>query len=157
MLLAARGMALVLAKDATVSVNATADWAGLSQGVLFGIPLPIFLLLAYAIGPIVLNFTRFGRHVLAVGGNEEAARLMGLPVERIKLAVYAISGVLAGLVGALFSGEAFSGLPNEGGGGGFSAPDPGVFVGTLIAGGLGLGLGCLGVVILVGLVLQIFF
>ena len=82
MLLAARGMALVLAKDATVSVNATVDWAQLSQGVLFGIPLPVFLLVVYAIGSIVLNFTRFGRHVLAIGGNEEAARLMGLPVER---------------------------------------------------------------------------
>ncbi len=90
MLLAARGMALVLAKDATVSVNATSDWAGLSLGILFGIPLLVFLFLAYAIGSIVLNFTRFGRHVLAIGGNEEAARLMGLSVERIKLAVYAI-------------------------------------------------------------------
>src|SRR2546423_13680531 len=96
MLLAARGMAVVLAKDATVSVAATADWAALSQGVLYGIPLPVFLILVYAIGSIVLNFTRFGRHGFAIGGNEEAARLMGLPLERIKLAVYAISGVLAG-------------------------------------------------------------
>src|SRR5260221_11441915 len=118
MLLAARGMALVLAKDATVSVNATADWAGLSQGGLFGIPLPVFLLLAYAIGSIVLNFTRFGRHVLAVGGNEEAARLVGLPLERIQLAGYAVKGVLAGEGGGVFFGETRSHRPKKGGGGG---------------------------------------
>src|SRR5438552_17403658 len=113
MLIAALGMALVLAKNATFSVNATSDWAGLSQGILFGIPLPVFLLLAYAIGSIVLNLTRFGRHVLAIGGNEEAARMMGIPVERIKLAAYAISGVLAGLAGGLLAGQTSTGSANE--------------------------------------------
>ena len=49
----------------------------------------------------MLNYTRFGRHVLAVGGNEEATRLMGLPVARIKLSVYAINGGLAALAGVI--------------------------------------------------------
>jgi ribose transport system permease protein len=137
MLLAARGMALVLAKDATVSVNATQDWAALSQGILYGIPLPVFLLLAYAIGSIVLNFTRFGRHVLSVGGNEEAARLMGLPVERIILAVYVISGVLAGLAGVLLAGQTFTGSPNEGVGWELTAIAAVVVGGTLLTGGMG--------------------
>src|SRR5947209_3952539 len=52
MLLAARGMALVLAQDATVSVAATPDWAALRQAVLYGMPLPVFLLLVYAIGAV---------------------------------------------------------------------------------------------------------
>jgi ribose transport system permease protein len=137
MLLAARGLALVLAKDATVSVSATQDWAALSQGILYGVPLPVFLLLVYAIGSIVLNFTRFGRHVLSVGGNEEAARLMGLPVERIILAVYVISGVLAGLAGVLLAGQTFTGSPNEGVGWELTAIAAVVVGGTLLTGGMG--------------------
>jgi ribose transport system permease protein len=155
MLLAARGMALVLAKDATVSVNATPDWAALSQGILYGIPLPVFLLLVYAIGSIVLNFTRFGRHLLSVGGNEEAARLMGLPVERIKLAVYVISGVLAGLAGVLLAGQTFTGSPNEGVGWELTAIASVVVGGTLLTGGMGSVWASLVGALLLGLVFNI--
>jgi ribose transport system permease protein len=155
MLLAARGMALVLAKDATVSVNVTPDWTALSQGILYGVPLPIFLLLVYAIGSIVLNFTRFGRHLLSVGGNEEAARLMGLPVERIKLAVYAISGVLAGLAGVLLAGQTFTGSPNEGVGWELTAIASVVVGGTLLTGGMGSVWASLVGALLLGLVFNI--
>jgi galactofuranose transport system permease protein len=155
MLLAARGLALVLAKDATVSVAATSDWASLSQGVLYGIPLPVFLILIYGIGSIMLNFTRFGRHVLAVGGNEEAARLMGLPVERIKLAVYVISGVMAGLAGVLLAGQTFTGSPNEGVGWELTAIAAVVVGGTLLTGGMGSVWASLVGVLLLGLVFNI--
>ena len=51
-----------------------------------------------------LNYTSFGRYVLAVGGNEEAARLMGLPVDRVKFWTYVQSGVFAGLAGVILAG-----------------------------------------------------
>src|SRR5206468_10063500 len=89
MLLAARGLALILAKNTSVGVATNTGFIPFGQGDFLGVPIPaIVLALAYICGVIVLRFTRFGRHVLALGGNEEAARLMGLPVERIKLAVY---------------------------------------------------------------------
>lgn len=155
MLLAARGMALVLAKDATVSVSATQDWAALSQGILYGVPLPVFLVLIYALGSVVLNFTRFGRHVLSVGGNEEAARLMGLPVERIKLFVYMISGVMAGLAGVLLAGQTFTGSPNEGVGWELTAIASVVVGGTLLTGGMGSVWASLVGAMLLGLVFNI--
>jgi ribose transport system permease protein len=70
--------------------------------------------LAFLCGSIVLNYTRFGRHILALGGNEEAARLMGLPIDRIKLIVYTMSGALAALAGVILAGRTFTGLPTEG-------------------------------------------
>src|SRR3954469_17735077 len=100
MLLAARGVALLLANNTTVGVDTTSGFSYIGQGDFLGLPVPaVILAVAYIVGSIVLNFTRFGRHVLAIGGNEEAARLMGLPVDRTKIVVYTLSGALAGLAG----------------------------------------------------------
>ena len=65
----------------------------------------LILGLAYLAGVLVLKYARFGRHVLAIGGNEEAARLMGLPVARTKLVVYIMSGALAGLAGVILAAQ----------------------------------------------------
>jgi ribose/xylose/arabinose/galactoside ABC-type transport system permease subunit len=54
-------------------------------------------------GTLVLTYTPLGRYILAAGGNEQAARLSGIPVDRVKIAVYAISGLLAGLAGVLWA------------------------------------------------------
>jgi len=55
-----------------------------------------------AVMGLVLRFTRFGRHVIAVGSNESAARLCGVPIDRVKMAVYALSGLFSGLCGLMF-------------------------------------------------------
>jgi ribose transport system permease protein len=89
------------------------------------------------VGAILLTFTRFGRHALAVGGNEEAARLAGLPVARTLIAVYALSGALAGLAGSLLAALAFTGSPNYGIGWELTAIAAVVVGGTLLAGGRG--------------------
>jgi inositol transport system permease protein len=92
-------------------------WWG--QGLVGPVPVPVILFLAAAvICHIVLRHTRYGRHVYAVGGNSEAARLSGLPVDRILLSVYVIVGFFAGLAGfvldaRLNSAEAVAGLGYE--------------------------------------------
>ena len=137
MLLAARGLALILANNASIGVDAGSGFIELGRD-LFGLPIPLLLLLAaYAVGVGVLGYTRFGRHVLSVGGNEEAARLMGLPVDRIKLAVYALSGALAGLAGVILAALTFTGLPTAGSGWELTAIAAVVVGGTLLTGGMG--------------------
>jgi ribose/xylose/arabinose/galactoside ABC-type transport system permease subunit len=85
------------------------------HGLPRGFPVPALIMLALvAIGAFVLARTRFGRHVYAVGGNEEAARLSGVPVRRVKLGVYAIAGACAGLAALVMVGQLRSGGPDAG-------------------------------------------
>ncbi len=93
MLLAARGMALVLSDNAPVMVDFAAGFPGLA-GQTIGpvstapVPVPVIVsALLFLLGMVLLNLTRFGRHVLAIGGNEEAARLAGLPIARTLVVV----------------------------------------------------------------------
>lgn len=155
MLLAARGVALMLANNAAVNVDTTAGFINLGLHSVAGVPIPVLIVaVAYMLGLLVLNYTRFGRHVLAVGGNEEAARLMGLPVNRIKLSVYALSGGLAGLAGVILAALTFTGLPTEGVGWELSAIAAVVVGGTLLTGGVGsVGTTLVGVLLL-GLILN---
>jgi ribose transport system permease protein len=137
MLLATSGLALILANNAFVSVDFESGFIEIGKDFL-GLPIPlIIMLIAYSAGSIILNYTGFGRHVLAIGGNEEAARLMGLPVERIKLAVYAMSGGLAALAGVILTALTFTGIPNEGLGWELTAIAAVVVGGTLLTGGMG--------------------
>jgi ribose/xylose/arabinose/galactoside ABC-type transport system permease subunit len=141
MLLAARGMALILANNTSVSASYETDFTKLGQGDLFGInflPIPaVIMVAAFLVGIIVINYTGFGRHVLAVGGNEEATRLMGLPVDRIKIAVYTINGALAALAGIILASQFGAGQPLEGNGWELSAIASVVVGGTLLTGGMG--------------------
>lgn len=155
MLLAARGGALILANNAAVNVETTAGFINLGLQSVAGVPIPVLIVaVAYIFGSLLLNYTRFGRHVLAIGGNEEAARLMGLPVTRIKLSVYALSGGLAGLAGVILAALTFTGLPTEGVGWELSAIAAVVVGGTLLTGGVGsVGTTLVGVLLL-GLILN---
>ncbi len=99
--IAGRGIAQVVTngKLQTFSNN-TFEFIGLGQlfGVRFQIVLMIIIVL---IAAWVMRVTTFGRYVLAVGGNEAAARLAGVPVNRVKLTVYGVSGLLAGIAGLI--------------------------------------------------------
>jgi galactofuranose transport system permease protein len=156
MLLAARGLALMLANNTSVGVSYQSDFTYFGQGDLFGLPVPaIVLAVAYLAGSLLLNFSRFGRHVLALGGNEEAARLMGLPVDRIKILVYTMSGALAGLAGVILAAQFGAGQPTEGLGWELSAIASVVVGGTLLTGGMGsVGTTLVGVLLL-GLIFNI--
>jgi ribose transport system permease protein len=156
MLLAARGLALILANNTSVGVSYQSDFTYFGQGDLFGLPVPaIVLAVAYLAGSLLLNFTRFGRHMLALGGNEEAARLMGLPVDRIKILVYTMSGALAALAGVILAAQFGAGQPTEGLGWELSAIASVVVGGTLLTGGMGsVGTTLVGVLLL-GLIFNI--
>ncbi|NUM74779.1 ATP-binding cassette domain-containing protein [candidate division KSB1 bacterium] len=95
--------------------NLPEAFSSLGSGRVLGVPAPTLIMLAvYAVAYIVLSYTRFGRHVYAVGGNKEAARLAGININRIIVQVYMICGSLAALSGILLAARMNSGQPNAG-------------------------------------------
>jgi inositol transport system permease protein len=98
-----RGATLILHDGAPISgFDAGYRWWGTGTILFVPVPVGLFALVA-ALGYIVQRYTRYGRHVYAVGGNPEAARLNGLNVAAIVTSVYVIVGVLSGLAGFLQS------------------------------------------------------
>ena len=156
MMLAAYGSALVLAQDQSVSVSYDSGFTDLGQGDIFNFPIPALIAaIAYFIGSIVLNFTSAGRTVLAIGGNEDASRLMGLPVDRVKFFTYVVSGGLAGLAGVILAAQFGAGQPTEGVGWELVAIASVVVGGTLLTGGLGSVGATLAGVMLLGLIFNV--
>jgi D-xylose transport system permease protein len=82
-----------------------------------GVPVLAVIVAAFLVfWSFVLNRTRFGRHVLAIGGNPEAARRAGIAVERVRLAVFMVAGFMAGFGGIVLASRLRSVSPNQGGG-----------------------------------------
>jgi galactofuranose transport system permease protein len=136
--LGAHGMALLLGHNDAVSIAPSSSFGNFGQGDLWGLPIPgIVAAVAAILGWLALRSTRFGRHALAIGGSEEASRLMGLNVDRTLVAVYALSGLLAGLAGAILAAQFGAGQPNEGVGWALFAISAVVLGGTLLTGGQG--------------------
>lgn len=97
--IAGRGIAQV-ATNGNLQVFKNPSFQFIAMGHVAGVPAQVVLMLVVAaLAFALIRLTMFGRHVLAVGGNEKAARLAGIPVKRIKVLVYVISGALAGLAG----------------------------------------------------------
>jgi galactofuranose transport system permease protein len=114
-LLGIRGLALALANERPIGIDTSSLFAWFGQGQVFGIAVPIvFVIVAFALGGLVLARTGYGRVIFAIGGSEESARLMGLPVDRTKIIAYTVSGSLAGLSGALLAARLSAGDPNAG-------------------------------------------
>ena len=109
-------------------------WFG--NGRIFGIPVSVYIFVAITIiGWIVLNRTRYGRYVVAVGGNREAARIAGVPVRRIIFSVYVLSGLLAGVSTVLLCARLGSASPVSGNLYELDAIGAVVIGGTSLAGG----------------------
>jgi len=120
----------------------------LGTGAFLGMPMPVWIMVALvAAFVVVTRRTRFGRHIYAVGGNERAARLSGLNVARIKIAVYTLAGALAGVAGLIVTARLDSAQPNAGLGYELDSIAAVVIGGTSLSGGrgsvLGTVLGCL--------------
>ncbi|WP_443042736.1 ABC transporter permease [Streptomyces sp. NBC_00344] len=139
-LLAARGILLAITDEGatTYLVDDKSFFAKLGQDELLGVGVPVWITVAlFVIGAVVLRRSRFGQYVYAVGGNEDAAALMGAPVARTKTSVYALSGVCAGLAGALNAAWLVSGVTILGSGMELEAISAVVIGGTLLTGGFG--------------------
>jgi len=136
--LGAHGLALLLGHNDAVSIAPTSSFGNFGQGDLWGLPIPgIVAAVAAVLGWLALRSTRFGRHALAIGGSEEASRLMGLNVDRTLVTVYARSALLAGIAGAILAAQFGAGQPNEGVGWELFAISAVVLGGTLLTGGQG--------------------
>ncbi|TDE09669.1 ABC transporter permease [Jiangella asiatica] len=116
------------------------------------VPIPALIFAGVGvIALIVVRKTVFARHVYAIGGNERAARLSGIPVTRIKVTVFAISGLLAALAGIIHAGQLNQGSPNDGMGYELDAIAAVVIGGTSLMGGVGTVSGTLAGALLLGI------
>jgi ribose transport system permease protein len=114
MLGVARGLALVFTNGQPV-YGMPEPLVFLGQGRPGNIPMPVFIFLAVAvIAHFVLAYTRFGKYAQVIGDNETAARAMGIRVDRHRVALYVVSGSLAGLAGLLFLARVNAGDPTAG-------------------------------------------
>ena len=131
--------------------NATENFEVL-RSLIFGIvPVPgVIFAGIIVLFWVILKFTKFGRYVYAIGGNEEAARLAGVPVWRVKITVYAISGYLAALAGILYVAQYRQGKPDAGMGLELDAIAAVVIGGTSLMGGRGSMIGTLVGVLIFG-------
>lgn len=110
----------------------------LFYGKLFGIPLPfIYMLFFYSITMVFLHLTATGRAIYAVGGNESAARLSGIQVNRIRLIAFVLAGLTASISGILLTARLNSGSPNYGVGLELAAIAAAVIGGASLTGGYG--------------------
>jgi simple sugar transport system permease protein len=136
--------------------NAVAEFDNL-RSLVFGIvPMPgLFFIAALLIYGAVLRFTPFGRYVYAIGGNEEAARLSGIDAGRVKIAVYALSGLLAGIAAVLYVAQYRQGKPDAGAGLELDAIAAVVIGGTSLMGGRGTMAGTFCGVLIFGLLSNI--
>jgi ribose/xylose/arabinose/galactoside ABC-type transport system permease subunit len=116
MLIFARGLVFVHTNGSNIVVeNPTEAFQFLGSGYVGPVPAPVILfVLIWLVAAWVLKYTVFGREIYAVGANEEAARLSGINVNRNKVLVYCVSGVLAGLAGFVMASRLTVGEPNGG-------------------------------------------
>ncbi|MEW6698550.1 MAG: ribose ABC transporter permease [Bacillota bacterium] len=133
----ARGMTLVYTKGYPLVVSDT-SFGIIGNGKVFGVPLPIILMIfIYALMYWVLRYTSFGRYIYAIGGNEEASRLSGIPVDNIKIAVYGIAGLFSALSATIYTSRLMSAQPTAGVGIELDAIAAVIIGGTSLSGGRG--------------------
>ena len=136
MLEAGRGLAYLLTNSQTQYIGKSVE--RISSANVAGLTLPFFLALFLAIvAQIVLQRTTFGRHVLAVGSNEEAARLSGIAVKKVKVVVFSLCGLMAATASIINVSRLASADPNGGTGYELQAIAAVVIGGTSLLGGRG--------------------
>lgn len=138
-----RGLVYVLTKGYPVTIPYDYEpFIALGQGYLWIIPIPVIIMVVLtAVGVVFLNATTLGRYIYAVGGNPEAARLAGIPVNRVKLFAYVTCSTLAALAGLILVARLVSAQPSAGLGFELPVIAASVIGGTSLMGGEGTVLG----------------
>ena len=133
----AKGLAYVYTGGSPVRV-VTKEWQFLGAGYIGIFPTPVvILIIVLIITAIIMNRTKMGRYMYAVGGNQQAAEFSGIKVEKVKFFVHAFSGLMAGLAGIVLASRMYSGQPTAGDGAEMDAIAAVVVGGTSMAGGSG--------------------
>jgi ribose transport system permease protein len=133
----AKGLAYVYTGGSPVRV-VTKEWQFVGAGYIGSVPTPVVILVVVLIVTgIIMNKTKMGRHIYAVGGNAQAAEFSGIKVARVKFFVHAFSGVMAGLAGIVLASRMYSGQPTAGDGAEMDAIAAVVVGGTSMSGGSG--------------------
>jgi ribose/xylose/arabinose/galactoside ABC-type transport system permease subunit len=153
-LLGARGLMRAISDEGSTTYLVENDaFRAFGTGAFLGIGYPVWLVaVVFALGMMLLSRTRFGHAVYAVGGSEDAASLMGIAVRRTKVWVYVMSGLLAGLAGAINAAKLGSGVTVLGTGMELDAIAAVVIGGTLLTGGAGTIAGTIAGVLLLGVI-----
>ncbi|MGH9901746.1 MAG: ABC transporter permease, partial [Pyrinomonadaceae bacterium] len=158
MMSAARGAARLVSGGSGVEIGYGEGGAPQSFAVLGGklgafVPVPALIFLAtVAVAWVVLNKTRFGRHVHAVGSNETASRLSGVSVNWVKFGVFSICSLLAALAGVIHAAQLEQGNPNDGVAYELDAIAAVVIGGTALSGGTGTVVGTLVGTLIIGVI-----
>lgn len=137
--MAVRGIAYIITDIKSISVSEhAAGFAILGRGYLYGIPIPVLILaLVLVIMGFVCQRTSFGRSLYAIGGNEDAAKMMGIKVARNKAIAYVLTGAFSGLAGVILCSRLGAGQPLSGTGWEMDAVAAVAIGGTLLSGGVG--------------------
>ena len=136
-----RGATLVFTDGKPIGTGFEANsklFAWFGNGYVLGIPVPIIVIIVtFLVALFVLTQTKIGRYVYALGGNEEATKLSGISTDKVKIFVYAISGMMAALAGIIITSRLSSAQPTAGSGYDLDAIAAVVLGGTSLAGGTG--------------------
>ena len=133
-----RGLMYMITHGVPLSPDTPDVFSVLGQGYIGLVPIPVVIMVAMAvIFSILMRKTRFGRHVYATGGNEQAARLSGVKTGRVKLLVYMLSGLIAGIAGVVTFSRYSSAEPASGFGAELDVIAAAAIGGASLSGGVG--------------------
>ena len=128
----------MITRGVPVTPETPEAFAILGQGYLGPVPVPVIIMVVLMlIFAVIMRRTRFGRHVYATGGNEHAARLSGVKVDRVKLSVYVLSSTIAALAGVIGFSRYLSAEPASGFGSELDVIAAAAIGGASLAGGAG--------------------
>ncbi|MEI7643347.1 MAG: ABC transporter permease [Chloroflexales bacterium] len=154
-----RGLTNLISNGAAISgLPEQVSWMGSGDITLAGVDIPaslLVVLVSYMLMSLFLTYTRTGRHIYAIGGNPQAARVSGINVNRTLVLAYTICGMLAGLAGLLLAGRTNSGFPTAGIGQELDAISAVIIGGASFFGGRGTVLGVFAGALVIGLMRNI--